>query len=66
MVLEERMRAQNQPHAIHTPIDWVASGGNTIEENLTYRFMKIEIHPVLDDKEQKIVDLQEIIRDLTF
>ena len=66
MVLEERMGAQNQPHAIHTPIGWVASGGNTIEENLTYRSMKMKIHPVLDDKMQKVVELQEIIRDLTF
>ena len=55
MVLEKRTGAQNQPHAIDTPIGWVASGGNTIEENLTYRSMKIEIHPVIDDNVQKIV-----------
>ena len=35
-------------------------------KNLIYRSMEIEIHPILDHKNQKIVDLQEIMRNLTF
>ena len=64
-VLEERVGQETQPHAIKTPIGWIASGGNFQEDSPeSYVAQKVSAThcPV---EAEKIAELQETVRLLT-
>ena len=63
-VLEERVEAKNLSHAIHTPIGWVASGGRELQESHSLQSFRVTLQVIPDDRDQKIRELQETIRDL--
>ena len=62
-VLEERTGTKNELHTIHTQIGWVASEGWTPSDDTCYS-RKIAIQKVPDERDRKIMELQETIRDL--
>ena len=62
--LEERIGAEGEPHAIHTPLGWIASGGKSSFQ-VSYHSMQLSIHPGVDDTDQKVLELQQTIRDLS-
>ena len=63
-VLEERVGAKNQPHAIHTPIGWVASGGRELRESHSFQSFRVSLQVIPDERDQKIREMQETIREL--
>ena len=62
--LEERTGAEGEPHAIHTPLGWIASGGKSPFQ-VSYHSMRLSVHPDVNDTDQKILELQQTIRDLS-
>ena len=61
-VLEERVGEIDQPHAIMTPLGWIASGGNVGSDTQEITARKVSVSPILDDRDLKILELQETIR----
>ena len=61
-VLEERVGEIDQPHAIMTPLGWIASGGNVRSDTHEVTARKVSVSPIFDDKDLKILKLQETIR----
>ena len=61
-VLEERVGEIDQPHAIMTPLGWIASGGNVRSDTHEVTARKVSVSPIFDDKDLKILELQETIR----
>ena len=64
-VLEERIGEEGEPHAIETPIGWVASGGKFSEDPVSYRSRRIAVQRGETNKDQKILELQQTVRDLS-
>ena len=64
-VLEERIGEEGEPHAIETPIGWVASGGKFSEDPVSYRSRRIAVQREETNKDQKILELQQTVRDLS-
>ena len=62
--LEERTGAEGEPHAIHTPLGWIASGGKSPFQ-VSYHSIRLSVHPDVDVTDQKILELQQTIRDLS-
>ena len=64
-VLEERIGEEGEPHAIQTPIGWVASGGKFSEDPVSYRSRRVAVQRGETNKDQKILELQQTVRDLS-
>ena len=62
--LEEQTGAEDEPHAIHTPLGWIASGGKN-PFHISYHSMRLSVHRDVDNTDQKILELQQTIRDLS-
>ena len=61
--LKERTGRHGEPHAIKTPIGWVASGGSG--KTYSYHSMRVSVNTNCESNEEKIFELQEVIRDMT-
>jgi len=59
--LDERISELGEPHAIQTPLGWVASEGSA--NNLLFHLMRVSITP--ESQDEKILELQQTIRDLS-
>ena len=64
-VLEERIGEEGEPHAIKTPIGWVASGGKFSEDPVSYWSRRIAVQRGETNKDQKILELQQTVRNLS-
>ena len=65
-VVEERVGDVGQPHAIKTPLGWIASGGSFQQKMTDLVTRRVSISPthIHQQQELKIRELQETIRDL--
>ena len=65
-VIEERVGDVGQPHAIKTPLGWIASGGSFQQKMTDLVTRRVSISPthIHQQQELKIRELQETIRDL--
>ena len=61
--LKERTGRHGEPHAIKTPIGWVASGGSG--KTYSYHSMRVSVNMNCESNEEKILELQQVIRDMT-
>ena len=63
-VLEERVGSEGEPHAIKTPIGWIASGGSFNEKTSTYVAQRVNAVSCTREIET-IANLKETIRNLS-
>ena len=63
-VLEERVGQIGEPHAIKTPLGWIASGGKFQENAVDLTTKRVAVLSNHDEKDIKIIELKETIRDL--
>ena len=63
-VIEERHGERGQPHAIQTPLGWTASNGHFQLGATDLSTRRVVVSQTDDEKDLKILKLQETIRDL--
>ena len=61
--LKERRGRRGEPHAIKTPIGWVALGGSG--KTYSYHSMRVSVNTNCESNEEKILELQQVIWDMT-